>query len=223
VKRSEQLNHHDPIPTTTHLESSFSAPQHTKRSRRRYRFNRIRQDSLQPNLHICLPQRHPQTDTVMYTVVLARKPRHITQPGRDAAKMLRSGPYFSQDHGALYRRILHAERRPGNDLDRGLLDCSSWHWYAGDYQYVPAMSYEDALAAARQDEREARARNTTSSTTTSVPEGLVLHKVSSPLGFTTGGSGALNATRLVSPMQWQLQYNYLSDFEINEKGHSTMA
>jgi hypothetical protein len=93
----------------------------------------------------------------------------------------------------------------------------------GDYQYVPAMSYEDALAAARQDEREARARNTTSSTTTSVPEGLVLHKVSSPLGFTTGGSGALNATRLVSPMQWQLQYNYLSDFEINEKGHSTMA
>jgi hypothetical protein len=43
------------------------------------------------------------------------------------------------------------------------------------------------------------------------------------LGFTTGGSGALNATRLVSPMQWQLQYNYLSSFEINEKGRSTMA
>jgi hypothetical protein len=93
----------------------------------------------------------------------------------------------------------------------------------GDYKYVPVMSYEDALAAARQDEREAKATNATSSTTTSVPKGLVPYKVSSPLGLTNGGSSALNATRLVSPVQWQLQYNYLSDFEVNEKGHSTMA
>jgi hypothetical protein len=93
----------------------------------------------------------------------------------------------------------------------------------GDDQYFPVLSYENALAAARQDEREAKARNSTSSTTTSVPKGLVPYKVSSPLGLTTGGSGALNTTRLVSPVQWQLQYNYLSDFEVNEKGHSTMA
>jgi len=93
----------------------------------------------------------------------------------------------------------------------------------GNYEYIPVMSYEKALAAARQDELEARARNATTPTTMTVPKGLVPYKVSSPLGLTTGGSGALNATRLVSPVQWQLQYNYLSDFEVNEKGHSTMA
>lgn len=93
----------------------------------------------------------------------------------------------------------------------------------GDYRYVPVLSYKDALAAARQDENNAKAKNTTSSTSTSIPKGLVPYKVSSPLATTTGGSAALNTTRLVSPVQWQLQYNYLSDFEINEKGHSTMA
>ncbi|KAH7386044.1 ferric reductase-like protein transmembrane component 4 [Pyrenochaeta sp. MPI-SDFR-AT-0127] len=93
----------------------------------------------------------------------------------------------------------------------------------GDYQYVPVLSYKDALAAARQDEDNARASNATSSTPASAPKGLVPFKVSSPLALTTGGSGALNATRLVAPVQWQLQWNYLSDFEINENGHSTMT
>lgn len=93
----------------------------------------------------------------------------------------------------------------------------------GNYQHVPAMSYEDALAAARREEEDAKARNSTSATTTKVPKGLVPYKVSSPLGVTTGGSSALNSTRLVGPVQWQLQYNYLSDFETNEKGHTTMA
>ncbi|CAO2658290.1 Nn.00g060130.m01.CDS01 [Neocucurbitaria sp. VM-36] len=93
----------------------------------------------------------------------------------------------------------------------------------GDYQYVPILSYKDALAAARQDEDNAEASNATSSTPASVPKGLVPYNVSSPLATTTGGSGALNSTRLVSPVQWQLQYNYLSDFEINEKGHTTVT
>lgn len=93
----------------------------------------------------------------------------------------------------------------------------------GNYQYVPVLSYHDALIAAREDEREARDNNATESTPASVPKGLVPYKVSSPLALTTGGSGALNRTRLVSPVYWQLQYNYLSDFETNEKGHSTMT
>lgn len=97
----------------------------------------------------------------------------------------------------------------------------------GNYQFAPVLSYKEALVAARQDEENARAAlmagNATSSTSTLVPEGLVPYKVSSPLGTTTGGSNTLNKTRFVSPVQWQLQYNYLSDFEINEKGHSTMT
>ncbi|UPX19240.1 uncharacterized protein EKO05_0009509 [Ascochyta rabiei] len=94
----------------------------------------------------------------------------------------------------------------------------------GDYQYVPVISYHDALSAARYDESDAIAGNfTTASVSTSIPEGLVPYKVSSPLAITTGGSGVLNKTQLVSPVQWQLQYNYLMDFEANEKGHSTMT
>ncbi|KAF2819037.1 ferric reductase-like protein transmembrane component 4 [Ophiobolus disseminans] len=93
----------------------------------------------------------------------------------------------------------------------------------GDYQYVPVLSYDEALAGARRDEDAARERNATKPIAASVPKGLVPYKISSPLAITTGGSGALNSTRLVSPVQWQLQYNYLSDFEVNEKGHSTMA
>ncbi|KAJ4347641.1 hypothetical protein N0V95_005239 [Ascochyta clinopodiicola] len=90
----------------------------------------------------------------------------------------------------------------------------------GNYQYVPVMSYHDALSAARHDESDAIAKNlTAASVSASIPEGLVPYKVSSPLAITTGGSGALNKTKLVSPVQWQLQYNYLSDFEANEKGY----
>jgi hypothetical protein len=95
----------------------------------------------------------------------------------------------------------------------------------GDYRYVPVLSYKDALAAAREDENKARAGtgNTTNSTLASIPSGLIPYEISSPLSTTTGGSDALNSTRIVSPVQWQLQYNYLSDFEVNEKGHSTMT
>lgn len=93
----------------------------------------------------------------------------------------------------------------------------------GDYQYVPIVSYADALAAAREDEKNAQSRNSTSSSAAKVPAGLEPYKVSSPLAMTTGGSGALNTTRFVAPVQWQLQWNYMSDFEINEKGHSTMT
>ncbi|KAF2019955.1 ferric reductase-like protein transmembrane component 4 [Aaosphaeria arxii CBS 175.79] len=93
----------------------------------------------------------------------------------------------------------------------------------GDYQYVPVMSYKDALAAAREDENNATTATGLGITSASVPKGLTPYKVSSSLPITTGGSGSLNKTSLVAPVQWQLQFNYLSDFEINEKGHSTMT
>lgn len=94
----------------------------------------------------------------------------------------------------------------------------------GDYRYKPILSYSDALAAARTDEDDTRSGEHSSvPTAAKVPAGLKPFNVTSPLPLTTGGSGSLNHTSLVAPIQWQLQYNYLSDFEVNEKGHSTMT
>ena len=97
----------------------------------------------------------------------------------------------------------------------------------GTYEYEPILSYEEALLAAQQDEDSERnsrtEENTTRSADEEIPEGLIPYTVSSPLQVTLGGSEPLNKTSLVSPVQWQLQYNYLSDFEVNEKGHNTMT
>lgn len=111
----------------------------------------------------------------------------------------------------------------------------------GDYQFEPVMSYQDALSAARKDEKSASgSSNSTAGNETShdhahkmlktrqhsgagSEEGLVTFDVSSPLPITIGGSEPLNETSFVDPAEWQLQYNYLSDFETNEAGHSTMT
>ncbi|KAM0264194.1 hypothetical protein ACHAPA_008378 [Fusarium lateritium] len=108
----------------------------------------------------------------------------------------------------------------------------------GNYKYVPAMSYEDALKAARDDESNAshnaslesshHVKRTTLSRRhdgheTSPNEGLVTFNVSSSLPFAAGGTDPLNETSFISPEDWQLQYNYMYDFETNEAGHSTMA
>ncbi|KAH7241890.1 hypothetical protein BKA59DRAFT_440582 [Fusarium tricinctum] len=109
----------------------------------------------------------------------------------------------------------------------------------GNYQFTPAMSYDDALKAAREDESNA-SRNSSSKSgnhhmrrttlsrrhsghDTSTNEGLVTFNVSSPLPFAAGGTNPLNETSFISPEDWQLQYNYMYDFETNEAGHSTMA
>lgn len=84
------------------------------------------------------------------------------------------------------------------------------------------MSYEEAPAAARREEQTASG-NSLQAPKSSVPKGLKPFNVTSPLPLTTGGSAALNRTSLVGPVQWQLQYNYSSDLEYNEKGHSTMT
>ncbi|KAF5613133.1 FRE1-ferric (and cupric) reductase [Fusarium subglutinans] len=113
----------------------------------------------------------------------------------------------------------------------------------GKSDYVPVMSYEDALSAARED--ESMASHSTNSTSghnngshhkkrtgifprhgghdTSSHEGLVTFNVSSPLPVTAGGTEPLNETSFIGPEDWQLQYNYLFDFEANEAGHTTMT
>ncbi|KAF4475845.1 FRE1-ferric (and cupric) reductase [Fusarium agapanthi] len=111
----------------------------------------------------------------------------------------------------------------------------------GKYDYVPVMSYEDALSAARED--ESMASHSTNSTSghnngshhkkrtglfprhgghdTSSHEGLVAFNVSSHLPVTASGTEPLNETSFIGPEDWQLQYNYLYDFEANEAGHTT--
>ncbi|KAF5025721.1 hypothetical protein F66182_2188 [Fusarium sp. NRRL 66182] len=105
----------------------------------------------------------------------------------------------------------------------------------GDYQYIPVISYQDALNAARED--ELCTSNSTSLASgnhhmylrrhdgreASENNGLVTFNVSSPLPMAAGGTDALDGTSFVGPEDWQLQYNYLYDFETNEAGHSTVT
>lgn len=104
----------------------------------------------------------------------------------------------------------------------------------GDYQYVPALSYTDALAAARLD--ETRVRTNTNTTTedhgndhTGTDHGNHVKKrqfmteagpeVTSALPIITAGQ-PLNVTSFIAPRDWQKQYNGMLDFELNENGHS---
>jgi hypothetical protein len=94
----------------------------------------------------------------------------------------------------------------------------------GDYKWVPATSYQDALAAAREDERNHPGNFTgddhsehggdngfMSATGPNVSSPLPIIKASTPL----------NVTSFIAPKDWQKQYNGMLDFETNEKGHST--
>ncbi|KAG4431970.1 hypothetical protein IFR05_012543 [Cadophora sp. M221] len=113
----------------------------------------------------------------------------------------------------------------------------------GTSKYVPDLSYEDALAAAREDEaRAASGTNMTAGNATSeghshmtikirqhdshgasASSGMEVFDVSSPLPITKGGKVMLNVTSFVDPEVWQMGYNYMLDFETNEAGHSTMT
>lgn len=112
----------------------------------------------------------------------------------------------------------------------------------GDYQFVPVISYQDALSSARDDESRASGADSSGNGTSHEHAHRMLRArqhshggggteeleietfdVSSPLPMAAGASEPLNETSFVNPVEWQLQYNYLSDFETNEKGHSTMA
>ncbi|OBR10851.1 Ferric-chelate reductase [Colletotrichum higginsianum IMI 349063] len=123
----------------------------------------------------------------------------------------------------------------------------------GNYKYVPVMTYHEALAAAREEEAmAAQHTNTTSSSgsgsgsgqehsthgrglpaarltarhdhgTAMDSGGMAVFNVSSPLPKAAGGSKPLNTTSFVGPTEWQLQWNYMHDFEVNEAGHSTVT
>jgi hypothetical protein len=108
----------------------------------------------------------------------------------------------------------------------------------GDYSWVPAMSYRDALAAAREDERQLA--NSTGGNDQSQDSGdhsshaklrrrqevvngfmsAAGPNITSPLPIIKA-STPLNVTSFVAPKDWQKQYNGMLDFETNETGHST--
>jgi predicted ferric reductase len=112
----------------------------------------------------------------------------------------------------------------------------------GNYAYVPAVSYRDALAAARADEQKAFDElGGTRDHSQHGGDGHHHHKSRRGLvrrggtGFVITPSGpnvtsalphikakqALNQTSFILPQDWQLQYSGMYDFEYNEVGHST--
>ena len=72
-----------------------------------------------------------------------------------------------------------------------------------------------------EDQDTKRAGKSSATTTVKIPADSKKFNVASPLPLTTGGSGPLNRTSFVAPVQWQLQYNSLSDFEIIERAWRT--
>ncbi|KAH6712471.1 hypothetical protein BKA61DRAFT_633760 [Leptodontidium sp. MPI-SDFR-AT-0119] len=123
--------------------------------------------------------------------------------------------------------------------------CIDTYWHLatgtlGTSKYVPALSYEDALAAARA--YEAHAAIGMNMTVGNASEGhshmkikirqhdghgasesatMKVFDVSSPFPITIGGKGMLNVTSFVDPEVWQMGYNHMLNFEINEAGHFT--
>ncbi|KAL2133425.1 hypothetical protein VTI74DRAFT_2351 [Chaetomium olivicolor] len=101
----------------------------------------------------------------------------------------------------------------------------------GNYAYVPAKSYQDALAAAREDER--RALNGSGGIPDDIQHGGDPHTNHKRQFMTEAGpdvtsalphikaSQTLNHTSFILPKDWQKQYNGMLDFEVNETGHST--
>ncbi|KAH6649501.1 ferric reductase like transmembrane component-domain-containing protein [Chaetomium tenue] len=111
----------------------------------------------------------------------------------------------------------------------------------GNYQWVPAVSYQDALAAARADERKALANNATTGIDNQSGHGGdhsghgMKRKLKARQFFTESGpevtsplpiikaKAPLHMTSFIAPADWQLQYSGMFDFETNENGHSTYS
>ncbi|KAK3346083.1 ferric reductase like transmembrane component-domain-containing protein [Lasiosphaeria hispida] len=103
----------------------------------------------------------------------------------------------------------------------------------GNAKHVPALSYPDALAAARLDEERVRTNTTVTEDHSSHPNGTDhsshLRKrqfmteagpeITSVLPTIKAGQ-PLNVTSFIAPKDWQKQYNGMLDFELNENGHS---
>ncbi|KAK6362242.1 hypothetical protein TWF730_005939 [Orbilia blumenaviensis] len=109
------------------------------------------------------------------------------------------------------------------------------YWYShlgtgsiGNYQYVPVISYTEALIAAREDER--KGVQFPNNTSTSIDEhgnhNMLRARIIRRNGDmntlpTIKSKQPLNVTSVISASDWKLEYNGLLNFETNEKGHST--
>lgn len=105
----------------------------------------------------------------------------------------------------------------------------------GNYKWKPSVSYIEALAAGREDERVAAENSTEhnhhgkrgvlwqrhSHGVSAADEATFFtFNVSSPLPLAKK-KAPMNVTSFVDPVSWQKAYNGMRDFETNEKGHST--
>ncbi|KAF3936312.1 hypothetical protein ABW19_dt0208634 [Dactylella cylindrospora] len=118
------------------------------------------------------------------------------------------------------------------------------YWYShlgtgsvGNYKYIPTVSYIEALLAGREDESNI---DTLNSTVNGTSDSHSNHKLlRARHGGETAGSESeavvhsvlpiikakmpLNVTSFIDPDDWQLQFNGMRNFEINENGHSSYS
>ncbi|KAK5659571.1 hypothetical protein OQA88_773 [Cercophora sp. LCS_1] len=104
----------------------------------------------------------------------------------------------------------------------------------GNYKYVPAISYHDALAAGRADEQKlASGSNTTEDHSQQEDHSshgskrLRVRQFMTEAGPIVNSSlpiikarAPLNVTSFIAPADWQKQYFGMYDFETNENGHT---
>ncbi|KAL2268419.1 hypothetical protein VTJ83DRAFT_3265 [Remersonia thermophila] len=131
--------------------------------------------------------------------------------------------------------------------DKPSLDLIEDYWAShlgtgtlGNYAYVPALSYGEALAAARADEKKAfdelgGNRDHSGHGDDHHGHHKRRHLARRGTGFVITPSGPnvtsalphikarqpLNHTSFILPQDWQVQYSGMYDFEYNEVGHST--
>ncbi|KAJ4287763.1 hypothetical protein N0V90_012467 [Kalmusia sp. IMI 367209] len=98
----------------------------------------------------------------------------------------------------------------------------------GNYKWKPVVSYGEALAAGREDERTVDTSVGAISTehehhrTAKLPQqsDFFTFDVTSKLPFAVKGA-PLNVTSFINPVAWQKAYNGMRDFETNESGDTT--
>ncbi|KAF5011799.1 hypothetical protein FDECE_2089 [Fusarium decemcellulare] len=131
---------------------------------------------------------------------------------------------------------------PGSDAPELMLLEDYWRGHlatgtVGTMEWKPVMSYQEALSGARKDE-DAAEKKTGNSTSSSGHSDHTARKIKARHGGHTeeaesvsveldtalpiaAASEPLNVTSFVLKTDWQKQYNGMTSFEINEKGHST--
>jgi predicted ferric reductase len=175
---------------------------------------------------------------------LACTPSHGTANHGTAHAPVSTPPdCFVQDHVFLHTMAICIDTycpisdNPAQDLIEDYWASHLGTGTQGNYQWVPIMSYADALAAGRADEKRVLTNSTPNEDGhNNHAEGHSGHgakrlrarqfmtaagpDVISPLPIIKAGA-PLNVTSFIAPKDWQKQYNGMNDFEVNESGHST--